>query len=162
MSKKKITDLVAGLAAVALAAVALLLWQQSQSVATAVEHESPEPEGRVVAIMQKMEIQVERLYYSGRDQEWGRAEKALADVSATAARLYDKDIHYGEINMSDAAEAVLPAELGRLGAVVHRRDRAEFLAQYSRMIQTCNACHRATGQLAVVQVPPPRRRDDLL
>jgi len=158
---KRISDLVVGLAVVALAGIAFLLWSQSQSVAKAVEQQENDPESRVVAVMQKMEVHVERLYYSGRDQDWEQAKQALEAVSGAANHLYHRNLLYGEINISAAAESVLPDEFKRLGDVIQRRDREAFLREYRQMIQICNSCHRATGQIAVVQEPPSRERRDL-
>jgi hypothetical protein len=163
MKRHRVFDLLTGLSAVLLIGVAFLLWNQSQSVAGGLSEgrEGVDPEGRVVAVMQKMEVHVERLYYSGRDQDWSVARQALQEVSGAASRLYGRKILYGQVGISEAAESVLPDEFRRLENAIDLRDRDAFLAEYKRMILVCNSCHRATGQLAVVQEPPPRERRDL-
>lgn len=99
MKRIKISDLLAGLAALALAAVAVLLWSQAQSLAQQAEandEKSQGPESRVVSVMQRMEVQVERLYYSGRDQEWDQAKQGARDsLGGGRAPLRPGDLLWG-------------------------------------------------------------------
>jgi len=123
------------------------------SPAAAVQTE--EGEMALAAVMAKLQLHANKLYFAGSRQNWALADFYVEEIEETVKDICKRqNIIIGQINISGLMPALLLPEVEKLEATVARKDPVAFRENYTALTAACNACHTAARKPFIVIEDP--------
>ncbi|MGO4871618.1 MAG: hypothetical protein ACLPGW_13575 [Roseiarcus sp.] len=105
-------------------------------------------------LMSATQLRHFKLWFAGRSQNWELARYEIEEIRKSfevAANYYPK---LGDIDTASMFKTDGYATLDALDAAVEARSNAKFGAEFDKLTQACNACHRAT-HFGFIQIQVP-------
>ncbi len=105
-------------------------------------------------LMHKLQLHADKLYFAGSAQHWELAGFYAHELGETAEEIAAHDLEEGGVDVGEFVERSLMPRIRALEGVAERADAASFSAVYATLIETCNACHSASGHdFLVIRAP---------
>ncbi|MGD0641945.1 MAG: hypothetical protein ABSC22_14455 [Roseiarcus sp.] len=105
-------------------------------------------------LMSATQLRHFKLWFAGRSQNWDLAHYEIEQMRKSfeaAATYYPKS---GDVDTAAMIKDDGAAALDALNAAVEARSNSKFGAEFDKLTQACNACHRAT-HFAFIQIQVP-------
>lgn len=117
-------------------------WFKLASIEEMLE-EAEEEEAEIAVPMGRMQRYADKLYFSGKAENWKLAEFYLEEIDEQAEEVEEANAFEDEVSLSSLIESMLEPQIDSLSESVKNQDKAEFIKRYGILIETCNACHAA-------------------
>lgn len=111
----------------------------------------------MVDVMAHFQRFADKLYFSGKAQNWPLAGGYLWKLEQAALPVIEGRVEVYRSDRFDAQplmKAMLIPGIRAVGDAIEKKDAAAFARSYSGLVDSCNACHAATD-LAVVKIVVP-------
>lgn len=104
---------------------------------------------RLADIMEAAQARHLKLWFAGKNQNWGLADYELAQIKA---RLEDAAMLYPGLPVTDVTTMAKP--LKAISDAITAKDAAKFAKGFNELTAGCNSCHQGIGrEFIVIQVP---------
>lgn len=82
-----------------------------------------------------------KLYYAVQEENWDLAAFEARELGAALRRVGATIPTYRNQSVDDAVAAMATPQLEAVGEAIEEKDSGEFMTAYTRLTQSCNACH---------------------
>ena len=104
---------------------------------------------RLADIMGVTQLRHLKLWYAGKDKNWGLAEYELGQIKES---FQDAMTYYPGLPASDMTTMAKPAS--DIGNAIRAKNDGMFVQAFQEITAACNACHRAQGyDYIAIKVP---------
>lgn len=86
-----------------------------------------------------------KLYYAGAEENWELADFYSHELEETAEDVFDANFEHHGHDVSNLIETMLYPAIERVEEAIDAEDVELFKNNYQTLINSCNACHKATG-----------------
>ncbi|MFA5669520.1 MAG: hypothetical protein WC967_09750 [Balneolaceae bacterium] len=95
-----------------------------------------------------------KLYFAGIEENWELADLYSHELEEIAEEIVEEDVEYDGNDISKLTEAMLISQIELVEDAIDAKDLPTFKRNYQTLINSCNACHAATGHSAIkITVP---------
>lgn len=122
----------------------------------AVIAESADTEYELAIGMNRMQIWMDKLYFSGTAENWPLADFYLHEMEETMEEMMAANLVKNDVPITPLLEAMLLPEIEALEDVVDAGNSGQFLRHYDSVVNACNVCHGNTGY-GFIQMQRPDR-----
>lgn len=118
------------------------------------KHEEEEEEFELAVYMGRMQLYMNKLWYSGENENWELAEFYVEETEECMEEIEHCDeVEEGvELNKAIVDWGLNP--LKEVETAVKQKDKKVFFQKYDMMVANCNSCHTAT-QHAFIRIQKP-------
>ncbi len=106
--------------------------------------------------MSRMQLWMDKLYFSGTAENWPLADFYLHEMEETMEEMMAANLVENDQPLSPLMEALLSPEIEQLEEVVDNANGEAFLRHYDLLVNACNVCHANTGY-GYIQIQRPER-----
>ncbi len=132
-----------------LALIAMFVFVQTKFSGDEDHFELSIPMGRMQAFMDK-------LYFSGKNENWELASFYLHELEEQAEEIVHADVIEDDFQASDLRESLFIPQIESLKATVSAKSGNAFLREYDTLVSRCNKCHVATNH-GFLRITTPTR-----
>ncbi len=113
-----------------------------------------ESEYDLVGAMASLQRWTDKLGRAGAAENWPLADFYLHEMEEAAEELAEAGVVYHDQPVSQLTGVMLKPAVESLEEAVKAQDAALFRTRHTVLVQTCNACHTATGY-GFIRITPP-------
>lgn len=124
----------------------LIQKQQEKDMEHANEAHQPMPLIYQMSFMQHFST---KLYLAGVEENWELADFYSHELEEIAEEIVEHDVEYDGNDISKLTEDILLSQIELLEDAIDANDLPAFKRNYQTLINSCNACHTATGHSMV-------------
>ncbi len=113
-----------------------------------VKNEPAETQETVLPLINQMSFMQyfgTKLYFAGIEENWELADFYSHELEETAEDVVDANFEYHGYDISQLLEAMLYPAIESLEEAIDAKDLDLFKNNYQTLLNSCNACHAATG-----------------
>ena len=95
-----------------------------------------------------------KLGLAGQEKNWAFAAYELHELEESFERVAHVWPKWREVEIAETIKATMEASLEAVEQAIKAKDAARFAGTYTRLTETCNACHQSANVgMIVIQVP---------
>jgi hypothetical protein len=98
----------------------------------------------LAAPMGKMQVFMDKLYFSGKSSNWELVNFYLHEIEEQVEKIVDAKIVEDDLQISVLAASHLDPKIKSLEAATSLENNDRFLKEYDILVNNCNECHVAT------------------
>ena len=109
--------------------------------------------GEIMSVIQQHHA---KLYYAGREENWGLASYELDEIKEGLEDASKAHHEFKEsiISLKELVPAMTNAGIAKLSEAIVRKNKIEFTKQFQGLTVSCNSCHQAAEHpFIVIQIP---------
>ncbi len=119
-------------------------------------NEEEEHEVELAALMLRMQIHADKLYFAGNVSNWPLTNFYLHELEETLEEIAEAKITEDGFAVSDAVQGFMGKPIEAMEAAAKTKDAAAFGTGYEQMVTACNGCHTASKHGFIVIQRPTR------
>lgn len=131
-----------------------LIQKQSEKEMEQAAHQDDQPMPLIYQ-MSFMQYFSGKLYLAGVEENWELADFYSHELEEIAEEIVEQDVEYDGNDISKLTEAMLIAQIELMEDAIDAKDIPTFKRNYQTLINSCNACHVATGH-SFVKISAPK------